>query len=63
MISLVGIMVLFPTLLIGQILDPEIYSYDCIDEEDNAFVDTIYRGLYESLGFVETFLYLKNSVT
>ena len=63
MISLVGIMVLFPTLLLGQILDPEIYSYDCIDEEDNAFVDTIYRGLYVSLGFVETFLYLKNSVT
>ena len=47
-ISLVGIMVLFPTLLIGQILDPEIYSYDCIEEENNIFVDTTYRGLYES---------------
>ena len=39
-ISLVGIMMLFPTLLIGQILDPEVYSYDCIEEENNAFVDT-----------------------
>ena len=41
-------MMLFPTLLIGQILDPEVYSYDCIEEENNAFVDTTYRGLYES---------------
>lgn len=47
-ISLVGIMVLFPTLLIGQILDPEIYSYDCIENENEPFVDTTYRGLYES---------------
>lgn len=47
-ISLIGILLSFPTLLIGQILDQELYSYDCIDEEDNAFVDTIYRGLYES---------------
>ena len=47
-ISLVGIMMLFPTLLIGQILDPEVYSYDCIEEENNAFVDTTYRGIYDS---------------
>ena len=39
---------LFPTLLIGQILDPEVYSYDCIEEENNAFVDTTYRGIYDS---------------
>lgn len=47
-ISLIGILLSFPILLIGQILDQELYSYDCIDEEDNAFIDTIYRGLYES---------------
>ena len=47
-ISLIGILLSFPTLLIGQILDPEIYSYDCIEEENNIFVDTTYRGLYES---------------
>lgn len=29
-------------------MDPEVYSYDCIEEENNAFVDTTYRGLYES---------------
>ena len=47
-ISLIGILLSFPTLLIGQILDPEIYSYDCIENENEPFVDTTYRGLYES---------------
>lgn len=41
-------MLLFPTLLIGQILDPEVYSYDCFEEENDIVVDTTYRGLYES---------------
>lgn len=44
-ISLIGILLSFPILLIGQILDQELYSYDCIDEEDNAFVDT-YIGVF-----------------
>lgn len=39
---------LFPTLLIGQILDPKVYSYDCIENENESFIDTTYRGLYES---------------
>ncbi len=47
-ISLIGILLSFPTLLIGQILDPEIYSYDCIENENEPFVDTTCRGLYES---------------
>lgn len=47
-ISLVGIMMLLPTLLIGQILDPEIYSYVPFPTENEPFVDTTYRGLYES---------------
>ena len=47
MISFVG-MLLFPTLLTGQILDPELYSYDCIEDDNESFVDTTYRGLYES---------------
>ena len=46
-ISFVG-MLLFPTLLTGQILDPELYSYDCIEDDNESFVDTTYRGLYES---------------
>ena len=41
-------MILYPTLVIGQILDPELYSYDCIGNDDESFIDTTYRGLYES---------------
>ena len=47
-ISFVGILLLFPILLPGQILTPELYSGDCIEKENESYVDTTYRGLYKS---------------
>ena len=29
-------------------MDSELYSYDCIENENNSSIDTTYRGLYES---------------
>ena len=29
-------------------MDSELYSYDCIENENNSSIDTTYRGFYES---------------
>ena len=47
-INIVVALLSLPTYLKGQILNPEIYSNDCIDYDNNTLIDTTYRNIYES---------------